>query len=133
MDAKGRAILERIKRERDFVPKSREVLAEWDSTYLEYYHNMFMHVRNNRKGLSPKMMELLLLAIDAAGLYEQGLEGHMRSAFKAGATPHEVLDALMAASVCSGIHALSVSLPTFADVVKDLGLNKEGKEIKGEH
>ena len=124
MDARGRAILERIRQERDFVPKSREVLAEWDPVYLEHYHNMFMHVRDKRKGLSPKMMELLLLAVDAAALYEQGLEGHMRSAFKAGATPHEVLDALMAASVCSGIHALSVSLPTFASVVKDLGLKR---------
>jgi len=124
MDVKGKSILERMQKERDFVPRSREVLAEWDSTCLEYYHDLFMHVRNSREGLSPKMMEILFIAIDAAQLYERGVGPHMRSALKAGASPHEVLDALLAASICSGIHALSMSMPIFADVIEELGLSK---------
>ena len=127
MDEKGKAILERYRRERDFVPRSREVLAEWDPDYLELFLDTFTHVKSNRKGLSPKMMEILFTAIDAALLYERGLADHMRSCFKAGATPYEVLDGLIAASTVVGIHALSVSLPVFDDVVKELGLSKEGK------
>ncbi|MFC1964234.1 carboxymuconolactone decarboxylase family protein [Chloroflexota bacterium] len=125
MDAKGKAILERVKRERDFITKSREVMAEWDPDILENYHEMFMHVKNKRKGLSPKMMEVLFVSVDAATMYEKGIAPHIRSAIKAGATPYEIFDGLLAAYLASGIHALTMSLPIFADTLKELGITKE--------
>lgn len=124
MNTEGVKILKKIKQERDFVPKSREILADLDPISLTYYHELFMHVRNNRKKLSPKMMEIIFVAINAAQLYERGLAPHMRSAFKEGAEPHEILDALLAAFICSGICALSVSLPILDEVMKDLGYSK---------
>ena len=125
MDAKGKAILERVRRERDFVFRSREILADWDPEALENYHDMFMHIKNDRKGLSPKMMEILFVCIDAALMYEVGLRAHIGSALKAGATPYEVFDSIIAAYSIVGIHVLSVGLPIFADVLKEQGITKE--------
>ena len=122
MDAKSEAILERLRKERDSVPRAFELWAEWDAPSLEDYHNLWMNVRDV---LSPKMVELLYVAIDATQLFESGLAAHIRGAFKAGATPQEVWGCLLVAYICAGIHVLGAGMPIFADAMKELGISKE--------
>ena len=122
MDAKSEAILERLLKERDSVPRAFDLWAGWDATSLEDYHNLWMHVRSV---LSPKMVELLYVAIDATQLFESGLAAHIRGAFKAGATPQEVWGCLLVAYICGGIHVLGTGVPIFDDIVRELGLSKE--------
>jgi AhpD family alkylhydroperoxidase len=101
------------------VLKSRQVLAREAPEYLELFHRTYMHIVHERKALSPKMKELIIIAVDAAQFYERGLRSHIKSALVAGATRDEIVEALLACSLAAGIHALSVAMPIFDDVVAE--------------
>jgi len=119
---RGREILEKVRRDRKSytreVLKSREVLARDAPEYLELFHKTHMHVVYERTALPPKIKELIITAVDAAQFYERGLRVHIRGALNEGATREEVLEALLAASLPAGMHALSVALPIFDEVVE---------------
>ena len=120
MEERGKMLIEKIRRERDFVPRSREILARDDPDYLELYHNSWMHVMHKRNVLPLKFKELIIVAVDAVTGYERGVKLHIESALKAGATKEEILEALEAAAFPGGIHVLSISLPILDDVLKAL-------------
>jgi AhpD family alkylhydroperoxidase len=101
------------------VQRSRQVLAREAPEYLELFHKTYMYILHERKALTPKMKELIIIGVDAAQFYERGLRSHMRSALKAGATRGEIVEALLAASLAAGIHALSVAMPVFDDVMQE--------------
>lgn len=130
MDESARDLIERIKRDRPCyeqakespVLRSREFLAEHDPEYLKMFHDLHMHVVYSRKALQPRIKELIICAVDAATFYWQGLWVHIRGALDAGATPDEILEALEAASLPGGIHALSQSLPILDQILEERGL-----------
>ncbi len=119
MSDKGVDILEKLRQERGFVQRSREIWARFNPRSLELYHEMFMHVMEERKRIDRRTKELIIIAIDAANLYETGLKVHFRSALKMGITPEEIFEVLETAAVVNGVHALSVSLPILDDVLKE--------------
>ena len=117
--AKGDEILDKIRRERGFVQKSRQIWAKYNPKSLELYHEMFMHVVEERKGVDRRTKELIIIAIDAANLYETGLRVHFKYALKNGITPDEIFEALETASVVNGVHVLAVALPILEDVIQE--------------
>lgn len=130
--AKGRKILEQMLKVRTSYPgdvlKSREILAREAPEYLELFHKTFLYILHERSALTPKVKELIIIAVDAAQFYERGIRSHIKSALKAGATRDEIVEALLASSLAAGIHALSVSLPIFDEVIEQW--EKEQKETR---
>jgi alkylhydroperoxidase/carboxymuconolactone decarboxylase family protein YurZ len=68
--------------------------------------------------LDPKIKELLLVAIDAAGthLYEPGARIHIRRAIELGATKAELLEVLELTATL-GIHAANIGVPILFGVL----------------
>jgi alkylhydroperoxidase/carboxymuconolactone decarboxylase family protein YurZ len=54
--------------------------------------------------LEPKMKELIILSVEAAEHFVEGVNRHTMSALEAGATEEEVIEALAVASISGGIH-----------------------------
>ena len=123
----GKQILDEMLKVRTSYPaqvlKSREILAREAPEYLELFHKTYMYVLEERKALSPRMKELIIIAVDAAQHYERGLRSHIKSALKLGATRDEIVEALLASSLAGGIHVLSVAMPIFDEVLEEW--NKE--------
>ena len=118
----GKQVLDEMLKVRTSYPpdvlRSREILAREAPEYLELFHKTYMYVVEERKALSPKMKELIIIAVDAAQFYERGLRSHITSALKLGATKDEIVEALLASSLAAGIHSLSVAMPIFDDVLQ---------------
>lgn len=112
----AKRVLEKIRTDRGEVRPWREILAPLDPAYLELSHDIFMHVMEKRKAISKKNKELMVMAIDAAVHYVPGVKVHMTSAKRLGATKEEVLEALEVASLVTGVHALSLTLPVLQEV-----------------
>src|SRR5579859_7627079 len=74
--------------------------------------------------LSPKIKELLYIAIDASTthMYEPGLRVHIRNALRYGATAAEIMEVYQLTSVL-GIHTCTMGVPALVD---------ELKKVKGE-
>ncbi len=125
----AKTILEKVKRERGYLHPSREVLCERDPHYLELYHGLFTHVMKEKNGLSLKVKEMIITAINAAANYEGGLRVHIRAALEAGALEEEIFEAIETASLPAGIHTITFSMPIFAEVCREFRKRKgEEKE-----
>ncbi len=84
------------------------ILAREDPKFLAPYDAY----RNNiyeKKALSPKVKELIIIAIDAAQWWP-GIDVHMKRAFNIGVTKDEIVEALEVAALPGGIHALAYGL-----------------------
>ena len=119
MDGKKETLLERVRRERGYLHPSREVIYERDPSYLELYHQLFTHVIKTRKALSVKVKEMIIVGINAAINYEEGLWVHIRAALEAGATEEEIFEVIETASLAAGIHTMTYSLPIFRKVCEE--------------
>ncbi len=117
-------VLEKVSEGRGFINITHQVLARDDPKMLELTHQMFMHVMHERKALSLKVKELLVMAVNASLLYHTGTRAHMQLALRAGATKEEVFEAIEVASWPAGIHVLRTCLPIYEDVMKEV---KRGK------
>lgn len=116
MNRKEETILEKVRRERGYIHPSREIIYERDPHYLKLYHQLFTHVIKKRNALSTKVKELIIVGINAATNYEEGLSVHIRAALEAGASEEEIFEAIETASLPAGIHTMTYSLPTFREV-----------------
>lgn len=125
MEDRKQALLERIKRDRGVVALYMKILAREDPDYLEHWHNTFMHVMQGRQALPRKFKELIVVAANAATLFEEGVKFHIRSALKFGATKDEVIEALEAAALPGGIHALTTGLLALEEVLQELAARQK--------
>ena len=105
--------------------KAWESLLRLDPDYVEAYIKL-RRVPRAKQTLSIKTQELVLLAMDAActHLHDEGIRVHTANAIKAGASKHEILEALQLSSVL-GVHAVTVGVPTLVEVLKE-----NGRELK---
>lgn len=119
MEDKAKEVLEKIRKDRGFVQRSREIWAKYDPEYLDMYHQMFMHVMHKKQRIDRKTKELIVIGIDAANLYETGLRIHLKSALKMGITVEEIVEVLETASIPGGVHILAVSLPVLESILQE--------------
>lgn len=119
MNGEEETILEKVRRERGYIHPSREIIFERDPHYLELYHELFTHVIKKRNALSTKVKELIIVGINAATNYEEGLGVHIRAALEAGASEEEIFEAIETASLPAGIHTMTYSLPIFREVCEE--------------
>ncbi|MGX7729110.1 carboxymuconolactone decarboxylase family protein [Rhodococcus sp. 2H158] len=90
-------------------------LFDWDPEGTEHF--MAFATAPVRRGvLSPQVVELLSIAIDAActHMYAPGVRRHIRAALELGVTREEILAVLQYASAV-GIHACNLGVPILAE------------------
>ena len=84
------------------VPAWIETLGKKFPVMLQNYHRM----RSNSVDevlLPRRVKELVLVAVNAAGLYDEGMRIHMNGALQSGAPKEEILEALLVAAIVGGI------------------------------
>lgn len=116
---KGEQILQEIRKDRGaFAGTSRvfQIWAKRDASFLQLYHRTFMHIMQERKALEPKYKELIIVAVEAAERFVDGVRRHTNSAMDAGASEEEVIEAIAVASIPGGIHTFIVCLPIVEEV-----------------
>ena len=89
-----------------------------DEDFFEAYLN-FSAVPWKKGVLSPKIKELIYIAIDASTthLYEPGLRQHISNALKYGATKEEIMEVFELVSVL-GIHTCTMGVPILMEELK---------------
>ena len=122
LSKKQEELKERFETERGYW--SEEIWAavlRLDEDFFEAYLN-FSAVPWKRGLLSPKVKELIYIAIDASTthLYEPGLRQHIRNALKYGATQEEVMEVFELVSVL-GIHTCTMGVPILVEELKKAG------------
>jgi len=80
--------------------------------------------------LSPKIKELIYIAMNAIHMYGPGLRQHIRNALKYGATMEEILEVLEIVSVI-GIHSVLMGVPILSEEIKNLK-REQMESSKGE-
>lgn len=86
-----------------------------DADFLEAYLN-FSAVPWKKGALSPKIKELIYIAIDVATthLYAPGARQHIQNALKYGATKEEIMEVYELVSVL-GIHTCTMGVPILVE------------------
>ena len=99
-------------------------ILEMDPDFFEAYLQ-FSSVPWKRGVLSPKVKELIYIAIDAATthLHEAGTRQHIRNALKVGATKEEILEVFELVSAL-GVHTITMGVPALIGELK-----KAGREV----
>jgi alkylhydroperoxidase/carboxymuconolactone decarboxylase family protein YurZ len=111
---KGEDVLEKIRKDRGEAAAAAPIFQQWaarDPIYLELYHNTFMHIMQTGTALEPKIKKLIILSVEAAEQFIEGVGRNTVSALAAGATEEEVIEALAVASIPGGIHTFITCLP----------------------
>jgi alkylhydroperoxidase/carboxymuconolactone decarboxylase family protein YurZ len=99
-------------------------MLELDPAFVRAYLDLSaVPLRRTPGALSPKVRELLFVAVDAAAthLYTPGVRQHVAAALDAGATPAEVMEVLELTSTL-GIHAANIGIPILVEVLEEQGL-----------
>jgi len=101
-----------------------ESILQLDPEFLKAYLD-FSAVpwRSNHNHLDNKTKELMFIAVDAAAthMYAPGVRQHIKAAFKAGATPQEIMEVIELTSTL-GIHAMNIGVPILVQVLVEKGL-----------
>ena len=90
-------------------------LADMDPDWTERYMTTATQPWRSEV-LSPKVIELLCIAVDAActHMYAPGVQRHIRAALDLGVTGEEILEVLKLTTVV-GIHACNVGVPILVE------------------
>lgn len=84
------------------VPAWIEIMGQRFPKALQHYYSMRSSALDT--GLLPrKIKELVLVGINATGLYREGMKGHMNGALQAGASKEEILETLLISILGGGI------------------------------
>ena len=101
-----------------------ESILQLDPEFLKAYLD-FSAVpwRSNHNHLDDKTKEFMFIAVDAAAthMYAPGVRQHIKAAFKAGATPQEIMEVIELTSTL-GIHAMNIGVPILVQVLVEKGL-----------
>jgi alkylhydroperoxidase/carboxymuconolactone decarboxylase family protein YurZ len=109
--------------------------AQWDETWdsiaklspelFEASVNLIAVPRKKRH-LSPKIQELMSIAVDAASthLYIPGIQKHIKAALKEGATQAEIVEVIELTGTL-GIHACNIGVPLLVEVMKEEGIYEQ--------
>lgn len=101
-----------------------ESILMLDPEFLDAYKD-FSSVpwREGHNHLDDKTKEFIFIAVDAAAthLYAPGVRQHIKAAFKAGATPREIMEVIELTSTL-GIHAMNIGVPILVQVLVEKGL-----------
>lgn len=124
LDEKRIRIKENFTKARGYWHPVWDIVLEYDPDALEgYTHFSGEAWREERSVLSPKMKELMYVAVDAATthLYKVGTKLHIANAVRYGATPEEVMQVFDLAALM-GVHTNLVAGPIVFEELEKRGM-----------
>jgi alkylhydroperoxidase/carboxymuconolactone decarboxylase family protein YurZ len=96
------AIMEYFRSRFSKIPAWVEILGKHFPRILENYHLMRSHAVDEGI-LSRKIKELILIAVNAADIYDEGMKIHINGALQSGASREEIWEALLVAMIVGGV------------------------------
>lgn len=108
----------------DYFRSRFKEIPVWIEMMGQRFPKAFQHYYSMRSSaldtglLSRKIKELVLVGINATGLYHEGMKGHMNGALQAGASKEEILETLLISILGGGI----VSWVDGISVMKEEGI-----------
>lgn len=120
-DARRRQLRRDFEARRDYWTAWLDELRRRSPDFFEAFLR-FIGTPWEQGPLPPKAKELVYIAVDAAitHLYQPGLRKHMGDALRQGATPQEIVEALMIASAI-GLHASATGAPLLLQALQEAG------------
>ena len=124
-EARRAALKRQFQDDRGYWNPFWEGLLEVDPEFFAAYLQ-FSSVPWKSGSLSPKVRELIYIAIDASTthLYEPGIRQHVQNALRHGATRAEIMEVYELTSVL-GIHTCTMGVPVLLDELRQAGLEPE--------
>lgn len=110
-------ILDYFRSQSKEIPAWIEVMGQKFPIALQHYYSMRSSALDTGL-LTRKIKELLLVGINAAGLYHEGMAAHMNGALQTGASKEEILETLLISILGGGI----VSWGDGISVMKEVGI-----------
>ncbi|MDQ8727186.1 carboxymuconolactone decarboxylase family protein [Bradyrhizobium sp. LHD-71] len=122
LDARRQALKDEFTSSRGYWSDLWSDLLEIDPDFFEAYKNFSSAPWKRKNGLTPKVRELIYVAIDTSTthLYDPGTRIHMRNAIGHGATREELMEVMELTSVL-GIHACSIGVPILLEEMEATG------------
>ena len=120
----GRAPFKSSQEMLDYFRSRFKEIPFWIEIMGQRFPKAFQHYYSMRSSaldtglLSRKIKELVLVGINAAGLYQEGMKGHMNGALQAGSSKEEILETLLISILGGGI----VSWVDGISVMKEEGI-----------
>jgi 4-carboxymuconolactone decarboxylase len=119
----ARAYLEDSERTRGYTLEMHRIMAAADFEWLTKYNDFIEATYTGQRSLDRKTKELLQIVVEAALRADvEQIQEHVRLAFREGATPREVLEALEAVVAPMGALAFRRGLQAWA---AETGINPE--------
>jgi alkylhydroperoxidase/carboxymuconolactone decarboxylase family protein YurZ len=102
--------------------ESWESIAKLSPELFEASVNLIA-VPRKKKHLSPKIQQLMCIAVDAAAthLYLPGIQKHIAAALEEGASQAEIIEVIELTGTL-GIHACNIGVPLLVEVMKEEGI-----------
>ena len=124
-EARRAALKRQFQDDRGYWNPFWEGLLEVDPEFFAAYLQ-FSSVPWKSGSLSPKVRELIYIAIDASTthLYEPGIRQHVQNALRHGATRAEIMEVYELTSVL-GIHTCTMGVPVLLDELRQAGLSQK--------
>lgn len=97
-----------------------EVDEDWTEAWLTWIHD-FLY---NRNVLDDKTRTLVVIGECCVLGHTNQMANHMRTALRVGATPEEIVEVLLQATVYCGMPKAIQSVRIFRDLMTDLGLKQ---------
>ena len=103
-------IMQRIERERGFIPGEWAYIAEKDPEFWDTYNALYEKTLTDGKALPAKTKELIVMGIMAYKNFELGVCKHAERALRLGATRQELLEAVETIIIPGGSPALRAGI-----------------------
>jgi alkylhydroperoxidase/carboxymuconolactone decarboxylase family protein YurZ len=103
-------LLNRLRKERGYLPPEWAFLAEKDPGFMEAYNEFYERVMTDGKALPAKTKELITIGLLAYVGLEQGVCNHAKRALRLGATKEELLEAVETLIIAGGSPTLRTGL-----------------------
>jgi alkylhydroperoxidase/carboxymuconolactone decarboxylase family protein YurZ len=119
MSEKRRILKEEYTQAKGFWPEMHNAMLELDPDYLRAFMD-YGKAAIAKDALTPKMRELIYLAIDACTthLYNPGTKNHIRQALALGAEVNEILEVLQMVTLV-GAHSTTEGVPLLLEVLNE--------------
>ncbi len=110
------AFIERMRKERGYLPDAWAYLAQKDIDFMEAYDTLYKRAMTDGKALPAKTRELISIAVLAHIGLDNAVVSHMKRALRLGATKQELLEAVETTLVPGGAATFATGLAALMKV-----------------
>lgn len=120
VEKRRKDLIERMEKERGYLPAPWVYMANRDVDFLEAYNNLYNCGLTDGRALPVKTRELIVIVLLAfRGDGENAVYEHMKRALKHGATKQEILEALETSMIPGGASTFSIGLQALMKIEEE--------------